>query len=340
MVDTIKISDLPLETSPTSDDIVPMVDGTTSTTKKVSFDEFGKAVNYSNALSTDTANLLNVDGSNKLLLRASDELISTDASNTLSVGADGKLYGSATALTLNENELFVGDASNVPTSTSVADVRALLGKSTGYINDTIEYVSATQVTWQGVCRDSSDSRDFELGSATTATLSSPTADTTYNLFVAGNTLTDTPVVVWSSGSTPAGYTYYRRVLSILTDGVGNIIPFTSMLKAGGAIRIDYDNYIETTYTSAVTGGTYDTNTPDIPQTLETSIKVTRSTGTTIVAFNSKNVVECGIGTSNTVNLETFNTTLAQNTLTLDISSTSGAVGTINIRTNGFVDERV
>lgn len=261
MTDIIKISNLPNEDMPTSDDIVPMVDGATLATKKVAFDDFGRAINYTNSLSTDTNNLLAVDGSNKLNLTAANELISSDGSNTISVGTDGKLLGSATALVLNQNELFVGNVSNQPVSTPVSDVRQVLGLPTDFIKDDIQYLSATQLTWQGKCRDISDSRDFELGSATIATLSSATANTTYNLFVAGNTLTDTPVVVWDIGSTPAGYTYFRRVLSIITDNIGNIINSNFIKSDNSGVKVIYNDIIENENTNSDVDGLVLTTVP-------------------------------------------------------------------------------
>lgn len=261
MVETIKISSLPNEDVPTSDDIVPMNDGATSTTKKVSFDEFGKAINYSNSISTNTENLLAVDGSNKLLLGAANELISTDASNTISVGSDGKLKGSASALTLNENEVFLGNASNQPISTDINTFRGVYGLPTDYIKDDIQYISSNQLSWQGKCRDSSDVRDFELSVATTATLTGAVADTTYNLFVAGNTLTDAPVVVWDTGSTPAGYTYYRRVLSIITDSLSNIINSNFIRYDNASIKVLYNDIIENEDTNADIDGLITTTVP-------------------------------------------------------------------------------
>lgn len=238
MVDTIKISALPVEIAPTSDDYVAMVDNATSTTKQVAFDEFGKAINYTNSLSTDANNLLAVDGSNKLNLTAQNELISEDDDNTISVGTDGKLFRSSAGGVLPENNFFVGNAVGQPVATAANDVRQVLGLPIDYIKDDIQYISANQVSWEGSCRDSSDSRDFKIVGATTTSLIGATADTTYNLFVAGNTLTDTPVVVWDLGSTPAGYTYYRLVGSFVTDGIGNIIEFTSHSK-NNSLKIVY-----------------------------------------------------------------------------------------------------
>lgn len=346
MVDTIKISALPAELAPTSNDVVPMVDNDTGTTKQVAFDEFGKAINYTNSLSTDANNLLAVDGSNKLNLTASGELVSADASNTISVGSDGKLYGSATALTLNENELFVGNASNQPVSTSANDVRQILGLPTDYINDNIQYVSANQVSWEGKCRDSSDVRDFEIVGATTASLVGAAADTQYNLFVAGNTLSDSPVVVWDIGSTPAGYIYYRRVLSIITDGVGNIIQFTASPLDGGGITVLYDNLI--TDRGASLGANVTTDVVlSIPDSIDiypiVTARLVRTGSSTSTCFMGMQGTPKQVVTGTVSNTSTTETTqitfLKTSNATISIRAEGQSADFYNVDISGFVDKR-
>ncbi len=237
-----KIPALPLDVDPTGNDYALSVDVDTGTSKKVPFAEISKALDKTLLLSTDADNLLTTGTDDNLRLDVDNDIVSTDAGNILQKGTDGKLLAPSVALSLTENRMFIGGVSNTPEEKTNLEVREFLGLSTDYIKDDIQYVSSNQVSWQGVCRDSSDSRDFELGSATTASLVGAVANTTYNLFVAGNTLTDTPVVVWDIGSTPAGYTYYRRVACFITDGLGNIINFTS-LSNGSSLKILFNSSI-------------------------------------------------------------------------------------------------
>lgn len=237
-----KIPALPLDVDPTGGDYALSVDVDTGTSKKVPFAEISKALDKTKLLSTDADNLLTTGTDDNLRLDVNNDIVSADAGNILQKGTDGKLLAPSVALSLTEDRMFIGGASNTPEEKTDLEVREFLGLPTDYIRDDIQYVSSNQVSWQGVCRDSSDSRDFELGVATTASLVGAVANTTYNLFVAGNTLTDTPVVVWDIGSTPAGYTYYRRVLSIITDGVGSIINFTS-LSNGKVLNLMFNSSI-------------------------------------------------------------------------------------------------
>lgn len=348
MVDTIKISALPVEIAPTSDDYVAMVDNATSTTKKVAFDEFGKAINYSNSLSTDANNLLAVDGSNKLNLTASNELISIDANNTITVGSDGKLKGSATSLSLNENELFVGNASNQPVSTSANDVRQVLGLPTDYIKDDIQYISANQVSWDGSCRDSSDSRDFKIVGATTASLVGATANTTYNLFVASNTLIDAPVIVWDIGSTPAGYTFYRRVLSIVTDGIGNIIPFTSFTEKSGDLRLIYDDFIIDRSGAIAVNVVENVVLSSIPDNLYITPMMSiflvgsnaNTSSATIGSANKEGQVFAGAVVSSAFFSSILISSLSITSATVSIKATGAGLDDYSIRTYGYIDGRV
>lgn len=53
----------------------------------------------------------------------------------------------------------------------------------------------------------------------------------------------------SVANIPGGYTAFRRILSLKTDGSANIIPFNPTELSGGAIRIDYDTMINNESTS-------------------------------------------------------------------------------------------
>lgn len=250
----VKISALPLDVNPTGNDYAVTVDVDTNTNKKVPLSELSLAVDKGKLLSTDSDNLLTTGSDDGIRLEATADVISADAGNILQKGTDGKLLAPSVAASLTEDRMWIGGASNTPEEKTDLEVRQFLGLPTDYINDNIQYVSSNQVSWQGKCRDSSDSRDFELGFATTASLVGAVANTTYNLFVAGNTLTDTPVVVWDTGSTPAGYTYYRLVFSVMTDGVGNI-PVISKTLGSSTLKVYYDTNINNISGSGNTSNT-------------------------------------------------------------------------------------
>jgi hypothetical protein len=220
----VKITALPLDTTPTSDDFVVTVDSGTGSNKKVPLGDFSKALDYSSSLSTDSGNLI-VLGTDDKIKQDANDIISTDASNTLSVGSDGKVYGSATALSLNEDELFVGNASNQPVSTPVSSVKQLLGLPTDYKNVSVVRDSGSQVTVSGKCRSEQDDIDLELSSSTPVTLLSPTANTRYNLFFAKVDSESPTVALFSTASAPAGYAHYRKVLTVPTDSLSSLANF-------------------------------------------------------------------------------------------------------------------
>lgn len=290
----VKISALPLDTAPTADDYVATVDVGTSTTKKVPLGELSQALDKAQLLSTDADNLLTTGTDDNLRLDVDNDIVSSDAGNILQKGTDGKLLAPSVALSLTEDRMFIGGASNTPEEKTDLEVRSFLGLPTDYIKDDIQYVSANQVSWEGKCRDSSDSRDFEIVGATTASLVAPTADTTYNLFVASNTLTDAPVIVWDTGSTPAGYTYYRRVLSIVTDGIGNIPAFT-IYESKAEINVLFNTEVSLSTTIGDVG----TLTPAF-KTFIGYIRARRDSATgvgTLEVTNKNNGIKYGVVTS-------------------------------------------
>lgn len=221
----VKISELPIELSPTSNDIVAMVDVETSGTKKVSFDEFGKAINYTNSISADVNNLLAVDGSNKLNLTAANELISSDPNNTISIGTDNKLFRSQAGAALPENNFYVGDSLSQPVAKTANEARQVLGLPTDYKDISVVRDSGSQVTVQGKCRSEQDDIDLEMSSATPVAVLSPTANTKYNLFFAKVNSTSPTVAFFDTASVPVGYSHYRIICSIPTDSLSSLAEF-------------------------------------------------------------------------------------------------------------------
>ena len=108
----------------------------------------------------------------------------------------------------------------------------------------------------GSCRDSSDTENLDLTSAITKQIDAAwaagnnagglfsgtvAADTTYHLFLIRKDSDgsidagfDTSI---TAANIPAGYTSYRRVISIVTDGSANIIGFTAVETDGGGVRV-------------------------------------------------------------------------------------------------------
>ena len=121
----------------------------------------------------------------------------------------------------------------------------------------------------GACRDNSDAHDMNLVSALTKQIDAAwvagdnagglfsgtvAADTTYHLFLIRKDSDgsidagfDTSI---TAANIPAGYTSYRRVISIVTDGSANIIGFTAVETAGGGIRVTLNDPIIELDTSA------------------------------------------------------------------------------------------
>lgn len=142
-----------------------------------------------NDVSSDITKKLRLDDIAQVLDYQSS--LSTDSNNYLKLGSDDKLY---------YNELPIN-----------------------YIDDDISYISTNRVSWQGRCRDSSNSRDFQL-TATNVDLTGASPFTAYYLFIASNTIDGTPYLTWESTMAPA-LPYYRLLFSILTDSAGEILPF-------------------------------------------------------------------------------------------------------------------
>lgn len=220
----VKISALPLDVNPTGNDYAVTVDVDTNTNKKVPLSELSQALDKSKLLSSDAGNLITL-GTDSNIKTDTGDLLSTDVGNIATTGTDNKVFVPSVALTLTQDNMFIGGVGNIPEEKTNLEVRQFLGLPVDYISDDIVYISSNQVSWQGKCRDSSDSRDFDLSSPVTASLVGATADTTYNLFVASNTLTDTPVVVWDTASVPSGYTYYRKVFYTKTNSTGSLYNF-------------------------------------------------------------------------------------------------------------------
>lgn len=223
----VKISELPIELSPTSNDIVAMVDVETSGTKKVSFDEFGKAINYTNSISADANNLLAVDGSNKLNLTAANELISSDPNNTISIGTDNKLFRSQAGAALPENNFYVGDSLSQPVAKTANEVKKIIGLPTDYKSVNIVRDSGTQVTVSGSVRSVQDDMDLELSSETPVALLTPSENVRYNLFFAKVNSTSPTVAFFDSASVPSGYAHYRIIATIPTDSISNLSDFSN-----------------------------------------------------------------------------------------------------------------
>lgn len=348
MVDTIPVDTLPIKPTPVGSDTIIITDSADgNTTKQVLIEDLGNGLDVATILSTDADNLLVKGSDDKIRLEMTADVISSDAGNILQKGTDGKALVPSVAASLTENNMWIGGATNTPEEKTDLEVRNFLGLPTDYIKDDIQYVSANQVSWQGKCRDSSDSRDFELGSATTASLVSPSANTTYNLFVAGNTLVDAPVVVWDVASSPSGYTYYRRVLSIVTDGIGNIIQFSTDTMSSGALKIIYYNQI------------IDRSLPLVADTIE-DVDITVPNGIKITPLLTGNVnrevsgnafpfinefgktTQFFLGTVNSASTFSSNyiNSITTTNAKVSIYSQSNDVSLYQVITSGYKDERI
>ena len=234
------------------------------------------------------------------------------------------------------------DGTNFRTQTSTTS-----GLPIDYIKDTLTYQTATTIDWQGSARSDDNTTDLVAGSAITGTLSGASINTTYHMFVgldAGSALVaefDTNV----DGSGLINITgAKRRVLSIITDGAGNIIPFTAVVKASGALDLAYNSVLGDDYSGGNFSG-------DITLTVPLNIIVKAkydvySNSASSVNFlnvgkagniNTKRIVggSNGTGSSNTqVYGEEYTNTSGQIYIVFGGSSTGNS-----FKTNGYIDER-
>jgi len=125
----------------------------------------------------------------------------------------------------------------------------------------------------GICRDSTDTYSLELTSAFTKQLDatwavgtaagglfsgSIAANTWYHVFIIRKDSDgsidagfDTSV---SAANIPTGYTYYRRIGSVLTDGSSQILAFTTFELAGSAVETLLDAPVSESVTTGNTTG--------------------------------------------------------------------------------------
>lgn len=133
------------------------------------------------------------------------------------------------------------------------------GLPKGYISDTVSYVSSNQISWVGECRSEDDSTDLVVTTEITGVLSGSPLDTTRYMYIGYNSDTTPAIVVEFctnlDGSDLSVITgAKRRVLSLVTDGLGDIIPFTSYTTHSGSLKVRYTTEIVNATMTAGEGG--------------------------------------------------------------------------------------
>ena len=200
-----------------------------------------------------TGDLLKYNATSGLLEKASDDNIIGSAGKFLKInsGEDGIEYGEVTIPL--PTSLINGLLPSNNVTDANKDIDISVGKARDS-SDTVDIVLASIITKQidanWVAGD--DAGGFPSG----LTLA---IDTWYHLFVIYNPTTDTTDVGFDTSITATnlladatGYTKYRRIGSVLTDGSSNILAF-KCFRSGNLLRTEYVTIInELTTTAAAT----------------------------------------------------------------------------------------
>lgn len=156
-----------------------------------------------------------------------------------------ELYGSKIDNNIGNALPSQADDANWQYLGQLSDLANLSALPKGYIDDVITYQTSTTIDWYGECRSDDNTTDLSVPqvSAITGTLSGASINTVYYMFVGQDAglsiVAEFDTNIDGSGlSTITGAK--RRVLSIVTDGIGGIIPFTSYNQKGGRLKVEYD----------------------------------------------------------------------------------------------------
>lgn len=219
----------------------------------------------------------------------------------------------------------------------------------GYINDEVKYISSNQISWKGECRDAADTTDLVVTSAVTGVLGGSPADATRHMYIGFNA-DPTPIIIAEfctnlDGSDLTAITgAKRRVVSVVTDGSGDLIEANYYASNSGALTTMYATRI-TELNPSFNVGVYsvDFTVPDgftVGIILSTLV---RNTGSGSIPYLSE------IGRTNQYLLGVVNSTSQYNVMSiyniktstaqLSFENTSNALNGLGLYTLGYIDER-
>lgn len=215
----------------------------------------------------------------------------------------------------------------------------------------------------GICKDSTNVLSLESTSAFTKQIDAnwalgtdqggfPSAltlsiDTWYHLFIIGKTDGsvdfgfDTDLSATNLLSDATGFTLFRRVGSVLTDGSSNIIQFIAMESAGGKLDVWYKFGVNSFGISEVTFGNSASATIAISAPLGFK-NIVRLQAFLANSSGNIKVISIDEQLQSQVSVSGFEyTELPTDVLSqISYSSTSGATGSNTINTMGYIDARL
>lgn len=192
-------------------------------------------------IDSQTKPTANIDANNFKVINIADPVLPKDAVNKQSLDAKDAL---------NENNLWIGDENNLKSEISKNNLFTSFGLGIDLpINDVISYVDSITINWYGKAMSSDNTTVLSVDFSTpvSAILAGSPTNATRHMFVGLDINSDVKAEFTDDVTGSTGLSVItgakRRVLSIRTDGVGNIIPFTSFTLKDGSIKIVFNSSI-------------------------------------------------------------------------------------------------